>query len=350
MANELFNLSDKFLGKMAKHFSANSFVKPHSNGELDFDGVDTVKVYVPQTVKPVDYVRQGNQRYGNPKELIPDVFIYHMTQDKSYSGTIDLGNSKSRTIGAATGVWTREQMDQEIIPMVDRYALKRYAHLAGHSEALSAALSPENALAALDAARKRFVNKRVPLDGRVAFCTPEFNSAICDSKQFTEVEKLALKAVTKGQVGTCKTFNIIEVPEDLMPAGCNFIAASKKSIVLPEKINELKVHTNPQGVSGVLIEGRHLYDAFVIGNYVDGVFVCCDSGTVLAAPTFGGTKAATTITCDGAVIKYTLDGSDPRFSKSAKIYTGAFDATGVTVRAYGYSDSKFSTDVVEKTW
>lgn len=350
MANEVFNLSDKVLGKMAKYFSANSFVKPHSNGELDFDGVDTVKVYVPQTVKPIPYVRSGTQRYGDPKELIPDMFIYHMTQDMAYNGTIDLGNSKSRKIGAAAAEWTQEQMRQEITPMVDQYALNRFAHQAGHADAMTAALSSDNALAALDAARKRFVNKRVPLDNRVAFCTPEFNSMICDAKQYTEVEKLAVKAVTKGQVGQCKTFTIVEVPEDLMPAGCNFIAANKKSIVVPEKINELKVHNTPQGVSGVLIEGRHLFDAFVLGNYADGVYVCCNKDTKLADPTFGGTKTATTITCTGATIKYTTDGSDPRFSKTAKTYAAAFDATDVKVRAYGFSDTLYSTDVVEKVW
>ncbi|MBS7224857.1 MAG: chitobiase/beta-hexosaminidase C-terminal domain-containing protein [Clostridiaceae bacterium] len=351
MANEIFNLSDKFAAGMAKYFSANSFVKPHSNGKLDFDGVDTVKVYVPQTVEPIPYVREGMQRYGNPKELIPDVFIYHMTQDMAYSGTIDLGNSKSRTIGKATGEWTSAQMEQRIIPMVDRYALNRYAHQAGHAEALASSVTPETALKALDGARRHFVNHRVPLDGRVAFVTPEFNSMICDSKQYTEVEKLAVKAVTKGQVGQCKSFSIIEVPEDLMPAGLNFLAASKRAIVLPEKINELKLHDKPQGISGVLIEGRHLYDAFVIGNYAEGVYACVNNGTTLAAPTFGGTKSATTITCAGGVIKYTLDGSDPRFSKSAKVYTEAFDATNaVKVRAYASAENKFSTDVVEKIW
>lgn len=65
-----------------------------------------------------------------------------------------------------------------------------------------------------------------------------------------------MDAVRKGELGQCKTFRIIEVPEDIMPANCHFIAAHKSALVQADKLNELKIHTNPQGYSGPLIEAR----------------------------------------------------------------------------------------------
>ena len=111
----VYNLASKYAGKMEKQWLHDSFVKPHTNGELEFNGVDTVQVYVPTTVPLNDYQREGTARYGDPKELIPNVHRYQMKQDKSYTGTIDLGNSRSRTIGAATGEWVKNQNSEVVI-------------------------------------------------------------------------------------------------------------------------------------------------------------------------------------------------------------------------------------------
>ena len=37
---------------------------------------------------------------------------------------------------------------------------------------------------------------------------------------------------------------------------------------MPYKIADAKVHEDPVGVSGALIEGRHYYDAYVLGAKV----------------------------------------------------------------------------------
>ena len=40
----VYNLASKYAGKMEKQWLHDSFVKPHTNGELEFNGVDTVQV------------------------------------------------------------------------------------------------------------------------------------------------------------------------------------------------------------------------------------------------------------------------------------------------------------------
>ena len=346
-----FNLSDKFAGKMEKQWLADSFVKPHTNGSLEFDGVDTVKIYVPTTVPYNDYKREGTARYGDPSEIVPNVHLYKMEQDKAYTGTIDLGNSRSRSIGAATGEWVKNQNAQVVIPFEDKYALNKYASLGAVAEA--AAVTEQTALAELEKARVAFVNQRVPVENRVVWCSPKVVSALAESKQFTEVEKLAVDAVRKGEVGRCKTFRVIETPEDLMPAGCQFICAHKSALVQADKITELKVNTTPQGISGTLIEARNLFDAFVIGSLAKGVYTLVETGKKQACDVKISAHTATVTAAGAQSIYYTLDGSDPRFSKNRTIVaTGGTVTTqkGQTIKCVAFApDGKFTSDVVSAT-
>lgn len=114
---------------------------------------------------------------------------------------------------------------------------------------------------------------------------------------------------------------------------------------MPYKIADAKVHEDPVGVSGALIEGRHYYDAFVLGAKCAGVYACVNTGTVTADPV----NSDGTLTCadEGAVIRYTLDGSDPRYSDSAKEYVSKVTVQeGETLRAYAVADGKYPSKVV----
>lgn len=349
---DTFNLAEKYAGKMEKQWLHDSFVKPHTNGNLEFEGVDTVQVYVPTTVPLNDYKREGLNRYGDPKEIIPNIHRYKMEQDKSYTGTIDLGNSRSRTIGAATAEWVKNQNKSVVIPYEDRFALNKFAQNGKVAEVGSGSLTTTTALNELEKARVAFVNGRVPVENRVVWASPNFVSLVAESKQFTEIEKLAVNVVRKGEIGQCKTFRVIEVPEDLMPVGCHFITAHKNALVFPDKIVELKIHTTPQGVSGVLIEARNLFDAFVIGSMAKGVYSLVKSSTKQQCTVDISAHTATVTAVDAKEIFYTLDGSDPRFSKTrTMIATGGTVTTknGQTIKAVAFGkDGKFTSDVAEE--
>lgn len=348
-----YNLAEKYGKQMEKQWLHDSYVKPYTNGDLDFNGVDTISVYVPTTVPLNDYTREGMSRYGTPSEIIPNVHRYKLEVDKAYTGTIDLGNSKSRTIGAATSEWVQNENKSVVIPYQDKYALNKFANN-GTIAALgsSASLSTETALGELEKARQAMLNGRVPIGDRVVWATPTFTSLIAESKQFTEMEKLGVKAVRMGEIGVCKTFHVIEVPEDLMPAGCNFICGHKSALVQESKINELKIHTNPQGVSGTLIEARYLFDAFVIGSLAKGVYSLVNNGTQQACSVAIASHKATVTAASATEIYYTTDGSDPRFSKSRKLIAtgGQVDTTeGMTVKAVAYASGKFASNIAEDT-
>lgn len=345
------NLASKFAGSFEKQWNAQSYVKPHTNGNLNFDGVDTLEVYVPTTVPYHEFDRDAAaNRYGDPKNIIPNSHRYRMLMDMAYTGVIELGSAKSRTIGTATGEWIKNQNESEVIPYEDRYALKKFANLGTIKEAGS--LTGDTALAALENARREFVNKRVPNSNRVVWASPEFVGLIAESKQFTEIEKLTVDAVRKGELGQCKTFRIIEVPEDIMPTGVHFLAAHQSALVQADKLNELKIHSNPQGYSGPLIEARNLFDAFVIGSLAKGVYSLVETGKKQACSVKIASHTAT-ITADGASdIKYTLDGSDPRFSSKAKSVVNGTVTTeaGQTIRVVAFGpDGTYTSDVANAT-
>ena len=139
--------------------------------------------------------------------------------------------------------------------------------------------------------------------------------------------------------------NVVRVPKSYLPEGVYFLVAHKDAVLMPYKIADAKVHEDPVGVSGALIEGRHYYDAYVLGAKCGGVYALVATGLVSAKPVISGGK----ITGSGS-IRYTLDGSDPRYSDSAKDYTANTVLTaesGCKIRAYMTETGKFPSAVAE---
>ena len=69
-----------------------------------------------------------------------------------------------------------------------------------------------------------------------------------------------------GQVGDVDGVKIVSVPKGRMPAGASFIIAYSESVCSPEKLADYKIHDNPPGIAGHLVEGLVYYDAFVTEN------------------------------------------------------------------------------------
>ena len=123
----------------------------------------------------------------------------------------------------------------------------------------------------------------------------------------------------------------------------------KGSLISPMKINDFKGHVDPPGLSGDLLEFRMMYDAFVLGKKSAGCAVACMPGTVVKTPTITMNGADATIACatDDATIYYTTNGSDPRYSVDAKVYTAAVALTdGDELRAYAAKEGLYNSGVV----
>lgn len=343
------NLHDKYAKLIQTEFKKESLTNGRFNDKYDFTGVKTVKISTPVTVPMNDYNRSGTNRYGTPAEMQDYVQELTMTQDKSFSITIDKGNNADQQGIKSAGKMLALQIKERAVPMMDTYNLSKLAQLAGTIVVGSSALSKTNIAERVVAGGEVLDNNEVPDTGRTLFVTPKTYNLLKLSSEFLGLEGLGTKAVSKGQVGEFDNMAVVKIPTTRWPANVNFIIAHKDCATAPVKLNDTKLHSDPPGLSGNLLEGRQYYDLFVFGPKAMGIYVEVDgAANVLSAPAINATSGAITV-ASGATAKYTLDGTDPRYSNSAVIGATTSATTGMVVKAYQYQTGKFPSPVTTVT-
>lgn len=346
------NLAVKYSDQIAEVFTAGSFIKGKTSTSFDLTGVKTLKVYTPITVPEVDYTREGMSRYGTVTEMQDIVQELKMTQDKAFTLTIDKGNNLDQNMTKKAADMLRLQLNEQSTPAADRYALKRFARMAGTIATVSTAPTKNNIVELISTGAQTLDDQLVPDGDRYIYVTSEVYKMIRLSPEFTGLEGLGVKAVGKGVAGEISGLQIVRVPKSYMPDGRFFLITHKNAVLMPYKISDAKVHNDPVGVSGALIEGRHYYDAFVLGAKSAGVYALVLAENKLEAPTVSvsGTTVTISTPSHAEEVYYTVDGSDPRYSDSAKIYTAAVTAQkGTKIRAVARAESYFPSDVADKT-
>lgn len=88
-------------------------------------------------------------------------------------------------------------------------------------------------------------------------------------KRFTSYGDIAQEIATNGAVGLVDNTEVV-----------NYIIIYKTALLSPLKLSEYLQHENPPGLSGWLCEGRIYFDAFVLKNKKDGIFVSVNSSYV----------------------------------------------------------------------
>lgn len=344
------HLDTKYGKKIDQQFTIGSLIKGRLNKEEDFVGARTVRIHNINTVPLNDYKREGTARYGETVEVGDNVQELYMSQDKSFSAAIDKGNNMDQAINKA-GKFLKVQMDEAVVPAYDRYCFAALAGKAGVIVGDTAAIDDTTAMKRLMKARAALKNARVPVQGRTLYVTSDLLNSIWESKHFTQLEKLGASAIINGQQGSIFGSPVVEVPADLLPEGVNFIWMHKRAACAPEKIADTKLHIDPPGISGNLCEGRFYYDAFVYGAKAAGIYVDVTTGAnvkVLAVPTIAAATGAIT-GASGATVKYTTDGSDPRYSITAQEGKTPTVTAGDIVKAYQFQAGAFASPVATVT-
>lgn len=337
------NFSTKYEKQVKQMFSQGSILQGRLNTDYDFIGNKSVRVYTIQTMELNDYNRTASgNRYGTPQEVGDSVQELTMTQDKSYTGIIDKGNSMDQSINKAAKFIT-VQTNEVVIPTKDQRGFSVLSHNGGKIVGSATAIDKTNVVSRMAAARSWFIQRRVPQKGRTWYARTLVYDALIDCEQFRGLDKLQAASLIKGQVGELFGAPVVEVPDDLFPAGVNFLLVHKAAGTSPSKIADAKMHVDPPGISGNLAEARYYWDTFVTGAKADGIYVDVTTGggvSTLAAVTINATTGAITGGTAGATVRYTTDGSDPRYSISALVGTAPVLPTGkTTVRAYQANDA-----------
>ncbi|AEY66605.1 hypothetical protein [Clostridium sp. BNL1100] len=269
------NLASKYSNKVDERFSVGSLTENIGlNKEYDWSGTKTITVYNIDTAPMNDYTRSGANRYGTANELGDTTTEYTVTKDRSFTFTIDRGNYNDQLMVKEAGKSLARQIKEVVTPEIDIYRFATWSATAiANGKVTTEAITKENAYLKFLDAQETLTDAKVPLTGRVCFVTTKFLNALKLDDSFTKAGDMSQKMLINGQVGEVDGVRIIGVPSSYLPTNHSFILLHPSCTVCPKKLQEYKTHDNPPGINGWLVEGRQIYDAFVLEAKKNAIFV-----------------------------------------------------------------------------
>jgi hypothetical protein len=274
------NLMSKYAQKLAERYNIQSKTDNHCGKDFDFVGVKTIEVLSATTYAPGNYTRSGTARFGEVQEIEDTKQTFTMEHDISNSLSIDAGNAAEQYNIKAANKMLKAQWDEQYAPFIDKQRLAKWAAGNGLSDGhtvlsngAGAALTKSNIVEAIFNASAAMSDEKVPATGRTLFISE------LDFVKFKLADvvmggnQLNGEAVKQGYRGTIDGISVVTVPSSYMPAGVGFILKHKNATVDPMKHKVLRLHKNPMGVDGDVIEIRVLFDSFVLNSKCKGVYV-----------------------------------------------------------------------------
>lgn len=261
----------KFQPYVDEQFSTESKKSLLTNNEFEWTGAHTVKVYKISTGAMNDYDRNGTgsgasgSRYGKVESLNATTEEFTLKKDRSFTFAIDkLDREETAQQLAAASALARQQR-QVVIPEVDSYVYGVMCEGAGHKPD-AVALTKENIYTEIIAGNKALDNAEVPETGRIIVVTPDTYLLMKQCKDITMETDIGNDLRLKGVISNLDGAMVIKVPAARLPKGFGFMIAHPCATVAPTKLEDYKVHEDPPGISGSLVEGRICYDCFILDN------------------------------------------------------------------------------------
>ena len=325
------NYTIKYADKIAERFHKASITDAACGNEYSFVGAKTVRVYSVDTVQEQDYNRTADgNRFGVPKNLGDTIQEMTMQEAKAFTFVIETVDNSDQAIEKSAGRALRRQLDEITVPNMDKYRLRKWCEGANVQHQLSAEPTKSTIVEAIIDTNAKMTDALVPTENRWLYIPTKYYKLLKQNPDFINLEGLGTKALAKGVVGEVDGCKVIPVTSSYLPEGVYFLIKYKGSSVDPVKMQQYDVLQKVQGYAGPVVQGLTYYDSFVLATKGDGVGVCGSSAAVLTAPTLSISSHVVTITSAGSNnYRYTVDGTNPRYSQTAQAYT----SSGVTLSA-----------------
>lgn len=336
-------LHDKYRKQLTKALEYASVLSGKTSDEYEWVGVNEIHLTSIKTVPLTDYNRASTgNRYGTLTEVEDENQNMRLQWDRSAPLVVDKGNYQEQNMLKKAGAVIRDEMNEQVKPELEQKALNEWAKNAGQYLTVTDDDNGASLLIDLMKIEAAMANARIPKTER--FAAVDANLFPYIRSGLTNLDNVTDRMMFQGVVGRVGTLNIIEVPHADMPANVHVLAWWKRAVVDPKTIDEAKVITDSEMVSGFKINMRFRFGAFVVGKYAMGVVALVASSSQATAVT--PTTARVLDLNSGDTVKYTLDGTDPRYSASA--VTVVADTTisstaapvGTTIKAVTYNTSK----------
>jgi hypothetical protein len=248
--------------------------KASTNQDWSWDGAETIKVPTLTSPDLVDYQPNGNERYGEATEIEDTLQTWTLTEDRAWSKTIDKKNSQDDGGVRVAGKYLAQATREKLIPEIDAYVFQTIVtagEVANRDDIVAdAATSSSNAYTNFTAITADITDNERPEEGRVANMTAQYYNLLKQSG-FVLASESGQSSRHSGDLGTVDNCKVVIVPSSRLPAATDLIITHPSVCVSPEKLEDYTLHKNPVGISGVKLEYRHRYDAFVDTNQVESV-------------------------------------------------------------------------------
>ena len=152
---------------------------------------------------------------------------------------------------------------------IDAYRIAALVTGAGNSVATEATKS--NAYEVFLQMQEKLDEDKAPVGGRIALVTPAYYNKLKLDSSFVKASEIGQRMLLNGQVGEVDGVPIIKVPSSYFPVGVTSLITNPIAAPSPIKLQDFKIHDNPPGINGFLIEGRVRYDCFVLTNKADAI-------------------------------------------------------------------------------
>lgn len=277
------NLATKYSTKVDERFYRESQAMMALNNDYKFTGDKTVKIYSIPVVPMTNYTRSGTNRYGTPADLTRNLQTMTVSRDRAFTYIIDKGDKIQSEMVSDAGKSLSRQLREVVVPEFDTYVFKSLAAAAQEvGNYASTAVTKDNAYAMFLAGMERMGDNMVPDKGRVAFCTYRFANFLKQDPAFMKYSNLSQEMILKGVIGEVDGCKIVKVPSNRLPAGAAFLITHAVAATAPKQLDEYKIHDNPPGVSGWLVEGRVIYDCFVLNEKANAIYYHGGQGALKA--------------------------------------------------------------------
>ena len=261
------NLAAKYSDKVDERYKLKSLTDAGVNQDYDWAGVNTVNIYNVATASMGNYSRSGTSRYGSPTDLGTTLTSYTLSRDRAFTYVIDRGDWSESMYVTEAGKSLAREIDEVTVPEVDKYRLSAW-NLSAHSTKQHttdlSATSTSNAYSNFLDCQRILSDNKVPINGRIAFFTPAYYNFLKRDSSFAKNADLAYTDLKNGQIGEVDGVPLILVPSSYMPFDTDLIMVHPSATTAPLKLEDYKIHDNPPGINGWLVEGRIIYDAFVL--------------------------------------------------------------------------------------
>lgn len=269
-------LAEKYLPYVDEQFTTESKKDLVTNQDFSWSGAHTVKIHKVSTGMMEDYGRSGPStgnwsRYGAVQSLDATTQTMTLRNDRSFTFAIDALDAEETEDSLEAAAALARQIRQVVIPEVDTYVLGKICEGAGNKPA-PLTLTKENIYTEIIKANKALDDAEVPETERKLVVTPDVYLLMKQCKDIIMETDIGEDMRIRGVIGNLDGLSVLRIPASRLPEGFGFLIVHPCATVAPTKLESYKTHQDPPGISGFLVEGRIVYDAFVLDNKKKAIY------------------------------------------------------------------------------